>query len=62
MLLSKHVPKKGIANTEFCSQYLAYKQLPTNIKNKLKKIKATYSSEGPISITKRKSERKRKKN
>ena len=51
MLLSKLVPKKGIANTEFCSQYLAYKQLPTNIKNKLKKIKAIYSSEGPISIT-----------
>ena len=51
MLLSKLVPKKGIANTEFCSQYLAYKKLPTNIKNKLKKIKATYSSEGPISIT-----------
>ena len=51
MLLSKLVPKKGVANTEFCSQYLAYKQLPTNIKNKLKKIKATYSSEGPISIT-----------
>ena len=51
MLLSKLVPKKGIANTEFCSQYLAYKHLPTNIKNKLKKIKATYSSEGPISVT-----------
>jgi taurine dioxygenase len=51
MLLSKLVPKKGIANTEFCSQYLAYKQLPSNIKNKLKKVKATYSSEGPISIT-----------
>jgi taurine dioxygenase len=51
MLLSKLVPKKGVANTEFCSQYLAYKQLPTNIKKKLKKIKATYSSEGPISIT-----------
>jgi len=31
--------------------YLNYKQLPTNIKKKLKKIKATYSSEGPISIT-----------
>ena len=51
MLLSKLVPKKGIANTEFCSQYLAYKQLPSSIKNKLRKIKATYSSEGPISIT-----------
>ena len=32
MLLSKLVPKKGLANTEFCSQYLAYKQLPTTIK------------------------------
>ena len=51
MLLSKFVPKKGIANTEFCSQYLAYKQLPSIIKNKLKKVKAIYSSEGPISIT-----------
>ena len=51
MLLSKLVPKKGIANTEFCSQYLAYKQLPINIKNKLKKVKAIYSSEGPISVT-----------
>ena len=26
MLLSKLVPKKGKANTEFCSQYLAYKE------------------------------------
>ena len=51
MLLSKIVPKKGTANTEFCSQYLAYKQLPSIIKNKLKKVKAIYSSEGPISIT-----------
>ena len=51
MLLSKLVPKKGIANTEFCSQYLAYKQLPAKIKNKLKISKGIYSSEGPISIT-----------
>jgi alpha-ketoglutarate-dependent taurine dioxygenase len=51
MLLSKLVPKKGLANTEFCSQYLAYKQLPNNIKKKLKMIKGVYSSEGPISVT-----------
>jgi alpha-ketoglutarate-dependent taurine dioxygenase len=51
MLLSKLVPKKGKANTEFCSQYLAYKYLPKSIKNKLSKIKGKYSSEGPISIT-----------
>ena len=37
MLLSKLVPKKGKANTEFCSQYLAYKELPSSIKKKLKK-------------------------
>ena len=51
MLLSKLVPKKGKANTEFCSQYLAYEALPKSIKNKLKKYKGNYSSEGPISIT-----------
>ncbi len=51
MLLSKLVPKKGKANTEFSSQYLAYKDLPKYIKNKLKKYKGNYSSEGPISIT-----------
>ena len=51
MLLSKLVPKKGLANTEFCSQYLAYKQLPAKIKKKLKLSKGVYSSEGPISIT-----------
>jgi taurine dioxygenase len=39
MLLSKLVPKKGKANTEFSSQYLAYKALPKYIKNKLKKNK-----------------------
>ena len=51
MLLSKLVPKKGAANTEFCSQYLSYKYLPLNIKKKLKLVKGVYSSEGPISIT-----------
>jgi len=51
MLLSKLVPRKGQANTEFSSQYLAYKNLPHNIKKKLKNLKAIYSSEGPISVT-----------
>ena len=51
MLFSKLVPKKGKANTEFCSQYLAYKDLSRSFKKKLKKYKGNYSSEGPISIT-----------
>jgi len=51
MLLSKLVPQKGKANTEFCSQYLAYKNLPIKIKNKLNKLKGIYSSKGPISVT-----------
>ena len=51
MLFSKLVPKKGKANTEFCSQYLAYQNLPRAFKSKLKKYKGNYSSEGPISIT-----------
>ena len=42
MLLSRLVPKKGLANTEFCSQYLAYKQLPAKIKKKLKLSKGVY--------------------
>ena len=50
MLLSKLVPRKGKANTEFSSQYLAYKNLPKQIKVKLKKLKGIYSSEGPISV------------
>ena len=51
MLLSKLVPRKGQANTEFSSQYLAYENLPHSLKKKLKNLKAIYSSEGPISIT-----------
>ena len=51
MLLSKLVPRKGQANTEFSSQYLAYENLPYHKKKKLKNLKAIYSSEGPISIT-----------
>ena len=51
MLLSKIVPKKGIANTEFSSQYLAYQNLPLKIKKKVRNLKVKYSSEGPISVT-----------
>ena len=51
MLLSKLVPKKGNANTEFCSQYYAFKDLTKSMKRKLSSLKGVYSSEGPISIT-----------
>ncbi|MDC3186508.1 TauD/TfdA family dioxygenase [Candidatus Pelagibacter sp.] len=51
MLLSKLVPKKGKANTEFCSQYYAFKDLTKSLKLKLSSLKGVYSSEGPISIT-----------
>ena len=59
MLLSRIVPKKGRANTEFCSQYLAYKELPNSIKKRLAKHKGKYSSEGPISITTREREKEK---
>ncbi len=51
MLLSKLVPKKGRANTEFCSQYYAFKHLTKSMKRKLSSLRGVYSSEGPISIT-----------
>jgi taurine dioxygenase len=51
MLLSKLVPKKGKANTEFSSQYYAFKDLTGSMKRKLSSLKGVYSSEGPISIT-----------
>ena len=53
MLLSKLVPKKGRANTEFSSQYLAFDHLSESIKNQLLQVKGKYSSEGPISVTTR---------
>jgi len=53
MLFSKLVPSKGLANTEFSSQYIAYKNLSTAMKKKLHKKKGIYSSEGPISVTTR---------
>tara|TARA_Y100001935_G_C17290846_1_gene503210 strand:+ start:1036 stop:1827 length:792 start_codon:yes stop_codon:yes gene_type:complete len=51
MLLSRKVPKPGLANTEFSSQYLAYKYLSSNLKKKLSRIKGIYSSNGPIAVT-----------
>ena len=50
-LLSKLVPRKGKANTKFCSQYYAFKDLTKSMKRKLSSLKGVYSSEGPISIT-----------
>ncbi len=51
MLFSKKVPKPGLANTEFSSQYLAYKALTPNLKKKLSSIFGIYSSDGPIAVT-----------
>ena len=42
MLLSKQVPKLGLANTEFSSQYLAYKDLHSKYKKKLSSKKPTF--------------------
>ena len=43
MLLSKLVPKRGKANTDFCSQYLAYENLPNKLKKKFKNEKFNFS-------------------
>jgi hypothetical protein len=37
-----------LGNTDFSSQYLAYKHLPLKLKNKLKNLKGVFSSNGPI--------------
>jgi taurine dioxygenase len=50
-LLAKLVPPRGLGNTEFASQYLAYKNLPKIYKKKFENLKAVFSSSGPISIT-----------
>ena len=51
MLFSKIVPRKGLGNTDFSSQYLAYKHLPLKLRNKLKNLKGIFSSNGPIAKT-----------
>ncbi len=51
MLLAKLVPKRGLGNTEFASQYLAYEKLPHKYKKKIENLEGIFSSSGPISIT-----------
>ena len=51
MLLARLVPPRGYGNTEFASQYLAYENLPKKFKKKFEKLKAVFSSSGPISVT-----------
>ena len=51
MLYSKLVPRKGLGNTEFSSQYLAYVNLPNKYKSQLDKLIGTFSSKGPIAVT-----------
>ena len=51
MLYSKLVPRKGLGNTEFSSQYLAYENLPKKYKSQINKLSGTFSSKGPIAIT-----------
>ncbi len=51
MLLAKLVPKRGLGNTEFASQYLAYEKLPDEYKKKIENVKGVFSSSGPISVT-----------
>ena len=62
MLLSRLVPERGKANTEFSSQYQSFKDLPIKFKKKLKNLKAVFSSEGPISITRLDRENEKGKN
>tara|TARA_B100000579_G_scaffold379292_1_gene346542 strand:- start:1672 stop:2490 length:819 start_codon:yes stop_codon:yes gene_type:complete len=59
MLLARLVPNKGIGNTEFASQYLAYEKLPKIYKKKIENLKAVFSSSGPISITRLEREKER---
>ena len=51
MLYSIKTPEKGKGNTLFASQYRSYETLDDNMKNKLKKLKAVFSADGPISRT-----------
>ena len=60
MLLSKLVPIKGQANTEFSSQYLAYENFPYILKKKIKKSKSSlFFRRTYFDHNKRKSKRKR---
>ena len=59
MLLGKIVPEKGLGNTEFASQYLAYEKLPEKYKKKIENLKGIFSSAGPISVTRVEREREK---
>ncbi len=59
MLLAKLVPKRGLGNTEFASQYLAYEKLDDAYKKKIENLKGVFSSSGPISITRIEREREK---
>jgi taurine dioxygenase len=51
MLYSIKTPEKGKGNTLFASQYLSYKNLTEEYKNKIQNLKALFSADGPISKT-----------
>ena len=53
------VPGKGLGNTIFANQYLAYKNLPEDIKIKINSTKGVFSSAGPIAKTRIERERER---
>ncbi len=51
MLFAIKTPARGLGNTDFASQYVAYEKLPKNLKEKIEDLSATFSSSGPISVT-----------
>ena len=51
MLQAINVPEEGKGNTLFYNQFLAYKALPDNIKNKIENLKGIFSSQGKIAQT-----------
>lgn len=58
-LMGVDVPGKGLGNTIFANQYLAYKNLPEDIKIKINSTKGVFSSAGPIAKTRIERERER---
>ena len=45
------MPEEGKGNTLFFNQFLAYKSLPKNIKEKIENLKGIFSSKGKIAKT-----------
>ena len=56
MLMGIDIPK-GQGNTVFSSGFNAYEKLPNEIKDKIKNATGTFSSSGPISVTRIERER-----